>query len=367
MCPHNDRVILLRFSPPPLFATPNETNFTSGKSLGLSGNAVQDLLLNMISGQRPLEHTTMPARRPPKKVPRAGGRLSRPTSAPPSTPVSEAGNGCDNEIAEIPIQALTLSDVAEARPKIAPKKKHKPFRFMALPSELRIEIYACHFRGTGWVIDLDSDNYKRIHQKLAILRTCRAIYQEASHVFYSTRTFRIFPTQPGRFFKTKKPLLARLKTRQRLSLTSLELRFGPGWNSPPRGWVVNPALGLAECVNVRELTVFVQCDPSDNIYTGWRKADGFYEAFSRDLLDQVLAEMPFVGRVYFDAWPGVKESGAMMTGLLEVAKARGRTICWGPEWRDREESAVAHMGTAIGLINNLELHPGCRPETGSSV
>ncbi len=321
----------------------------------------------MISGQRPLEHTTMPARRPPKKVPRAGGRLSRPTSAPPSTPVSEAGNGCDNEIAEIPIQALTLSDVAEARPKIAPKKKHKPFRFMALPSELRIEIYACHFRGTGWVIDLDSDNYKRIHQKLAILRTCRAIYQEASHVFYSTRTFRIFPTQPGRFFKTKKPLLARLKTRQRLSLTSLELRFGPGWNSPPRGWVVNPALGLAECVNVRELTVFVQCDPSDNIYTGWRKADGFYEAFSRDLLDQVLAEMPFVGRVYFDAWPGVKESGAMMTGLLEVAKARGRTICWGPEWRDREESAVAHMGTAIGLINNLELHPGCRPETGSSV
>ncbi len=322
----------------------------------------------MTLGQRPPKHTTMPARRPPKKVSPPRGRLSRPTPVPPSAPAPEADNGRHDEISEIPIQSLTLSDAAEARPKIAPKKKNKPFRFMALPSELRIEIYACHFRGAGCLIDLDSDNYKRIHQKLAILRTCRAIYQEASHVFYSTRTFRMFPTQPGRFFKTKKPLLARLKTSQRSSLTSLELRLGPGWNNPPRGWVVNPALGLAECVNVRKLTVFVQCDPSDNIYKGWRKADGFYEAFSRDLLDRVLAEMPFVRRVHFDAYSGVKESGAMMAGLLEVAKARGKTICWGPEWTDREEeSAMAHTGTALDLINNLALYPGYQHETGSSV
>jgi hypothetical protein len=231
---------------------------------------------------------------------------------------------------------------------------------MELPSELRIEIYAYHFEGTGSVIDLDSDNYKRIHQKLAILRTCRAIYQEASHVFYSTRTFRIFPTQPGRFFKTKKPLLARLKTRQRSSLTSLELRLGPGWNKPPRGWVVNPALGLAECVNVRKMTVFVECDPSDNVFKGFRKADGFYESFSRELLDQVLAEMPFVQSVHFDAWSSVKKSGAMMVGLFEVAKARGRAICWGPErnWTDHDgddDAPVAHVETAIAFMNNLAL------------
>jgi hypothetical protein len=311
----------------------------------------------------------MPPRRPPKKASRAGGAVSRPTpvsttplgSAQPSTYTSEAENGRDgDETSTIPIHALTLSDTPQSPPRLPKYRKKKPFRFMELPSELRIEIYAYHFEGTGSVIDLDSDNYKRIHQKLAILRTCRAIYQEASHVFYSTRTFRIFPTQPGRFFKTKKPLLARLKTCQRLSLTSLELRLGPGWNKPPRGWVVNPALGLAECVNVRKLTVFVECDPSDNVFKGFRKADGFYESFSRELLDQVLAEMPFVQSVHFDAWSSVKKSGAMMVGLFEVAKARGRAICWGPErnWTDHDgddDAPVAHVETAIAFMNNLAL------------
>jgi hypothetical protein len=281
-----------------------------------------------------------------------------------ATPASlTTGNNGDDGVSAIPIHALTLADAAETRPKTTPRKKQKPFPFMALPSELRIEIYACHFQGVGSVIDLDSDNYKRIHQKLAILRTCRTVYQEASHVFYSMRTFRIFPTQPGRFFKTKKPLLARLTTGQRSLLTSLELRLGPGWNKPPRGWVVNPALGLGECVNVRKLTVFVECDPSDNIFTGFRKADGFYEAFSRNLLDQVLAEMPLVERVHFDAWNSVKKSGAMMTSLLGVAKARARTICWGPErnWADRDgETAVMHADAAVPFLSsNLQQHPGC--------
>ncbi|KAL2127772.1 hypothetical protein VTI74DRAFT_10188 [Chaetomium olivicolor] len=244
------------------------------------------------------------------------------------------------------MDALTIAEPAEVTEETTSPKKdegaRKPFRFLDLPSELRIEIYALHFADSGPVIDLDSDNYKRIHKKLAILRTCRTIYHEASHVFYSTHTFRVFPTHPGRFFKTKKPLLARLNPQQRRSLTSLELRLGPGWSGPPRGWVVNPALGLAECVNVRKLTVFVQCDPSDGFFSGFRKADGFYESFSRNLLDGVLAELPLLDQVHFDAWSNVKKSGAMMTGLLEVARARGKKICWGPErgWTDGDEEVV---------------------------
>lgn len=310
----------------------------------------------------------MPPKRPPKKASRASRGPSLPTPVPsshttplssayPSTYASEAETGREDDVSTIPIHALTLTEGAETRPQVSsPRKKQKPFRFLDLPSELRIEIYAYHFQGTGSVIDLESDNYKCIHQKLAILRTCRTIYQEASHVFYSTRTFRIFPTAFGRFFKTKKPLLARLKPRQRSSLTSLELRLGPGWNKPPRGWVVNAALGLAECVNVRKLTVFVECDPSDNVFKGFRKADGFYEAFSRDLLDKVLAEMPFVERVHFDAWSSVKKSGAMMTGLLEVANARGRTICWGPErnWSDYDEETTMTLGPGQQLLRHKQ-------------
>ncbi|KAK3904548.1 hypothetical protein C8A05DRAFT_42397 [Staphylotrichum tortipilum] len=307
----------------------------------------------------------MPPRRPPKKVSRAARGPSLPTPVHssqmtslsltyPSTYASETEDGRDG-VSTIPIHALTLSDPANAPAERPPRKQRRPFRFLDLPSELRIEIYMLHFEGSGRVIDLDSDNYKLIYRKLAILWTCRAIYHEASHVFYATRTFRIFPTQPGRFFKTKKPLLARLTPSQRRSLTSLELRLGPGWNKPPRGWVVNAALGLAGCVNVRRLAVFVECDPSDNVFKGFRKADGFYEGFSRNLLDAVLAEMPFVDRVHFDAWSSVKKNGAMMTGLVDVARARGRTICWGPErnWTDDKEES-----TMIAFLNSSEYRLG---------
>ncbi|KAK4118078.1 hypothetical protein N657DRAFT_584283 [Parathielavia appendiculata] len=314
----------------------------------------------------------MPAKRPPpKKVRRTARRPSLPapvasvdsnlTSPAQQSITGSAGTDPKDDISEIPIGALTLSDQTEGVAENAPKTDRndkKAFRFLDLPAELRIEIYAQFFAGIDYTIDLDSDNYKRIHKKLGIFRTCRTIYSEASHAFYSTKTFRIFPTQPGRFFNTKKPLLARLNKRQRTCLTSLELRLGPGWGAPPRGWVVTPALGLAECVNVRKLTVLVEIDPSDNALKGFRKADGFYERFSGNLLDRVLAEMPLVKRVHFDAWSSVKKSGPMMTGLIEIAKARGRRICWGPErkWTDRDDDddvAEQEDTSAVDFMNMM--------------
>ncbi|KAI0127120.1 hypothetical protein BJ170DRAFT_702595 [Xylariales sp. AK1849] len=242
----------------------------------------------------------------------------------------------------------------------APKPKRRrfpPFRFFDLPSELRLKVYGYHFANTGEVLDLDSDNYKRIHQKLAILRTCRQVYREASYVFYTTHTVRIFPIY-GKFFKTKKPLLARMSAGQRASLTTMELRLGPGWNRPPRGWVVNDALGLKGCVNVRVLKVFVECDPSNDIFKGFRRSDGFYEGFSRELLDGVLGEMPWCETVEFDANPSVKKNGAMMRGLLDVTGNKGRRLAWGPEkgWDDGEEKEEpvqiinhAHLKDIVGL------------------
>ncbi|KAL2262059.1 hypothetical protein VTK26DRAFT_2586 [Humicola hyalothermophila] len=300
----------------------------------------------------------MPTKRHTKKASRAAGRHSVPTpvdsshttplsSALPSAYASEAENDSEDDFAKLPIHELTLSDPAGTTAAAALNEEHvddKPFRFLDLPLELRIEIYMIHFDQGGDVIDLNYDNYKRIYKKLAILRTCKTIYTEASHVFYSLHTFRLFPTSPGRFSKTRKPLLARLNSRQRGMLTSLELRLGPGWSNPPRGWVVNPALGLSDCVNVRKLTVFVECDPSDSIFKGFRKADGFYETFSRNLLDDVLRGLPLLDCVHFDAWSSVKKSGPMMTGLFDVAAALGRRICWVPEneWSENgnEEKAL---------------------------
>lgn len=303
-------------------------------------------------------------RRPSGKTSRAIGTSALPTpiqstfttplsSAYPSTYASEVEWDPEDDPTLIPISTLILSSPSVETTTVATgkAKTSKPFPFMALPSELRVKIYGYHFAGTGRVIDLDSDNYKRIYKKLAILRVCRTIYLEASYYFYSTHTVRVFPTD-GRFHKTKKPLLARLKPKQRACITSLELRLGPGWNRPPRSWVVNAALGLRDCSNVRSLTVFVECDPSDGFFKGFRRADGFYEGFSRNLLEKVLEEMPALDRVYFDAWTGVKQCGAMMKGLLEVTLSRGRKICWGPErgWTDViDEKEGGDSETALSL------------------
>jgi hypothetical protein len=261
------------------------------------------------------------------------------SSALPSAYTSEAELDISDPVSALAnnIAALTV-DVPIAN---APKPKRtpiQPFRFFDLPSELRLKVYGYHFANTGEVLDLDGDNYKRIHKKLGILRTCRQVYKEASYVFYRNHTVRIFPTIP-KFFKTKKPLLARMSAGQRAMITSMELRLGPGWNRPPRGWIINDALGLKGCVSVRRLRVFIECDPSNDIFKGFRRSDGFYEKFCRDLLDGVLAEMPWCGVVEFDAYTSVKKNGAMMHGLLEVATSKGRKLAWGPEkgWDDGEE------------------------------
>jgi len=304
------------------------------------------------------------ARRTGPKTSRAPGPSSRPTAIPstyttpsasalPSAYASEAEHDPDAniDVSTLNIGALTLADPRDGTVDSDKKKKAvslKPFRFMDLPSELRIKVYAYHFADAPRTIDLDPDNYKRIHRYMSIFRVSRTVFSEASYVLYSSRTIRLFPTHPGRFFKTKKPLLARLNPRQRACLTSLELRLGPGWSKPPRGWVVNRALGLADCVNVRRLTVFIECDPSDSVFTGFRQSDTFYEDFSSNLLTEVLAQMPWVDRVYFDAWSSVKKKGGMMRRLVGTSMELGKKVCWGPErgWTDRDEVEI--MGTLPG-------------------
>lgn len=248
----------------------------------------------------------------------------------------------------IDIASLTLdTPIIELRKK-PPRVPTTPFHFLSLPSELRVKIYEYYFDENEDALDLSPDNYKRYHKRLGLMRVCKLLREEATYFFYGTRTFRIFPTYPGKYFKSKKPILARLKPRQRECITSLELRLGPGWNAPPKGWAVNDALGLKDCINVNKLKVLVECDPSDNIFKGFRRSEGFYEKFSRQLLASVLEELPAVNAVEFDAWPSVKKSGAMMTGLFKVVTEKeGLSVQWGPDrgWTDaEEEEPVATVG-----------------------
>jgi hypothetical protein len=225
----------------------------------------------------------------------------------------------------------------------APPKKVGKFPFLSLPSELRNKIYSLVFSEALPILDLDPTIFKIFHrtQMFAIFRVSRQFYREAPHHFFSTHTFRLFPTYPGRYFKTKRPLLARVPASYRKSITSLELRLGPGWNNPPRGWVVNDALGLEDCTSVRVLKIFVECDPSDAIFKGFRKSEGFYEGFCANLLDEVLKRVPSIKVVEFDAYTSVKRTGDMMAGLEAVtAKYEGKVVSWSSERWEKESEQL---------------------------
>ncbi|OAA69151.1 hypothetical protein ISF_03526 [Cordyceps fumosorosea ARSEF 2679] len=276
---------------------------------------------------------------PRKSVRRASTtqRGNQPTRAQTSAeltsvnPSFATGSATETEEVIASIASLTLDTPLRTFQKPKPKAPEKTFPLLSLPSELRIKIYEYFFADITEVLDLTRENHKRIHKRLGLMRTCRLISNEATHLFYSTRTFRLFPTSTGRYFKTKKPLLARLSARQRQCLTKIEMRLGPGWSAPPPGWVVNAALGLKDCIHVHTLSVYVEVDPSDNIFNNFRRADGFYEEFSRKLLAETLKGLPAVRTIEFDAYESVQKRGAMMRSLFSIATASDKVITWGPD------------------------------------
>jgi hypothetical protein len=114
---------------------------------------------------------------------------------------------------------------------------------------------------------------------------------------------------------------------------------------------------------VRVLKIFVEIDPSDTIFDGYRKREGFYEGFSANLLEEVMKRIPSIEVVEFDAYTSVKRNGDMMSGLSEVvAKHEGKMVQWGPKrgweleneriWRDAllVHAASQRIGKTVALL-----------------
>lgn len=82
-------------------------------------------------------------------------------------------------------------------------------------------------------------------------------------------------------------------------------------------------LGLEEMEAVRRVKVFVECDPSHEIFNGFRIDRDFFTGFSGGLLEEVLRRLPGVVQVELDGWPSVKREGPLVKRLLEVARNAG--------------------------------------------
>ena len=218
-----------------------------------------------------------------------------------------------------------MTSPSHALPDLSISPQQPFFRFFSLPAELRSKILHSALLPTDHqpVIDLNAKNRASARQRLDIFLACRRLHEESYAVYYGGQTFRIFPTNHRFFGHRVRPLIARLPTRYRAIVKAVELRLGPGWSDPPRSWRVDGALGLEEMEAVRTVKVFVECDPSHEIFDGFRIDRDFFTGFSGGLLEDVLRRLPSVVRVELDGWPSVKRQGPLVKRLLEVARNAG--------------------------------------------
>ncbi|KAJ5163295.1 uncharacterized protein N7500_005125 [Penicillium coprophilum] len=236
-----------------------------------------------------------------------------------------------------------LSDV-DSEPDATPPVLLR-FPFLHLPSEIRLRIY--HYvlftptrksasKPTGSV-GSSAKKGKPLapsSHRIALFRVSRQIHDEATHYFYSTQIFRVFPVQDF----LRMPTIRALPRRHRPSITTIELIVGSSWTAPPKSWIVNQGLGLHDMELVRTLKVFVQCDPSQPAFEGFRKSKDYYTDFCGKLLHQILERLPGLVQVEFDAWPSVEKNGPLMTRLLTETRDAQKKVLWGPDrgWTDAQ-------------------------------
>ncbi|KAJ5551572.1 hypothetical protein N7535_000483 [Penicillium sp. DV-2018c] len=229
-----------------------------------------------------------------------------------------------------------LSDV-DSEPEVEPPTLQR-FRFLDLPSEIRLQVYhyvlftptrksALQRTGNVGSSAKKSKPLAPVSHRVAMFLVSKQIHDEATHYFYSTQTFRVFPVQDF----LRMPTIRALPRRHRRLITTIELIVGSSWTAPPKSWVVNQGLGLHDMELVHTLKVFVQCDPSHPVFEGFRISKNFYTDFCGKLLKQILERLPGLCNVEFDAWPSVDKNGPLMTRLLAETRSAQKKVLWGPE------------------------------------
>lgn len=226
----------------------------------------------------------------------------------------------------------------------------QPFRFFDLPSELRLRIYE-YLLVLPKTLDLDPTNTRNVAPHLRLFHVSRRMHDEASRVFYGRNTFRVFPIH-GRYINKKYPLMTWLPKKYRACITRLELRLGPGFTRPPKGWVVDSRHGFGAMTRVYKLRVFVEIDPeSSDVFQGFRVGTSFYTEYCVGLMRALLAQLPSIGQVEFDAYPSVSKSSPLLKGLVDETKLNQKRVAWGPDrgWDKIVDGDLAGVLQKMGI------------------
>lgn len=111
----------------------------------------------------------------------------------------------------------------------------------------------------------------------------------------------------------------------------------------------NPlANALKDCRSLRQLNIFIECDPSDAVFfKGFRVGEIRYTEFCEGVIAEIFDLVPTLQVVKFDAYPSVKLNGKLMQMLLQAAEEGNKRVEWGPQrgWnrtveRQRESTAA---------------------------
>lgn len=188
------------------------------------------------------------------------------------------------------------------------------------------------------------------------------MHSEAYPIFYS-QPIRLFPTH-GRFFNTKYALLARLPAHYRAAVSTLELRLGPGWHSPPLCQNTGAWLGLADCSSLRTLKIFIECDPNDLFLAPFRgkgTTEDTYRFFCVELLRGILEQVPSLETVEIDANPSVKKEAPLVMSLRRKVEEGGKKLVWGPlrGWeKETDEPGLIGLEKALAGMMISDVLPG---------
>ena len=82
-------------------------------------------------------------------------------------------------------------------------------------------------------------------------------------------------------------------------------------------------------IGVRRLSIFIECDPSHEIFSGFRLARDFFTNFAGDLLVGIIERLPMLEEVEFDGYPFVARDGPLMVKLASQARDAGLRVRWG--------------------------------------